>query len=155
MHLLVHQEQEKVIELKWQQVKKILIFGITHNPGGIENVIMNFYRNINKKKFQFDFLCNTKVVAYEEEIKKMGGKIFKIIARSENYFKYRKELDTFFKENAKNYSAIWVNLCSLANVDYLKYAKKYGIKCRIVHSHCSNNMDSLLRGFLHNFNKLF
>ena len=44
-------------------------------------------------------------------------------------------------------------MCSLANIDYLKYAKKYGIKHRIIHSHNSQNMDTTLRGILHKINK--
>lgn len=44
-------------------------------------------------------------------------------------------------------------MCSLANIDYLKMAKKYGIKKRIIHSHNSQNMDSKLRGMLHKINK--
>lgn len=136
-------------------MKKVLVFGITENPGGIESVIMNYYRSFDKSKIQLDFLCNTEVVAYEDEIKKLGGKIFRITARSKNYFLYKKQLDNFFKKNAKKYSSIWVNVCSLANIDYLKYAKKYGIKKRIIHCHNSQNMDSVFRGLLHKYNKLF
>ena len=28
------------------------------NRGGAENALMNYYRNINRSKVQFDFLCN-------------------------------------------------------------------------------------------------
>lgn len=135
-------------------MKKILVFGITETPGGVESVIMNYYRYINKQKIQFDFLCNTETVAYEEEIKTLGGKIYKITSRRKNRKKFKKEMNAFFINNAKQYSAIWVNVCSLANIDYLKYAKKYGIKTRIIHAHNSQNMDSFLRGMLHRFNKL-
>ena len=135
-------------------MKRVLVFGITDNPGGVESVIMNYYRLIDKEKINFDFLCNTEIVAYEEEIKSLGGKIYRITARSKDYRKYKKEIKKFFKENAKKYSTIWVNVCSLANIDYLKYAKKYGIKHRIIHSHNSQNMDSKLRGFVHKINKL-
>ena len=135
-------------------MKKVLVFGITDNPGGVESVIMNYYRNIDRKKIQFDFLCNTEVVAYEDEIKKLGGTIYRITARSKNRKKYKTELDAFFQAHSNEYSTIWVNVCSLANIDYLKYAKKYGIKNRIIHSHNSQNMDSILRGILHKINKL-
>ena len=104
-------------------MKRILVFGITDFPGGIESVIMNYYRNIDKNKIQFDFLCNTE--------------------------------NNFFKNYYNKYDAIWVNVCSLANIDYLKIAKKYNIKTRIIHCHTSQNMDSKLRGILHKFNKLF
>lgn len=39
-------------------MKRILVFGLTDNPGGIESVIMNYYRNINRKKFSLIF-CAT------------------------------------------------------------------------------------------------
>ena len=136
-------------------MKRILVFGITENPGGIESVIMNYYRHIDRKKVQFDFLCNTKDVAYEEEIIELGGNIYRICARSKNYKKYKQDMKDFFNKNSKKYDAIWINVCSLANIDYLKYAKKYGIKKRIIHCHNSQNMDSFLRGCLHKFNRLF
>lgn len=134
-------------------MNKILVFGMTENPGGVESVIMNYYRHIDRNKIQFDFLCNTDKVAYEEEIKKLGGKIYRITSRSKNIKKYKKEMNDFFKKHSKEYNTIWVNVCSLANIDYLKYAKKYGIKYRIIHSHNSQNMDSKLRGILHKINK--
>ena len=31
-------------------MKKILVFGMTDNPGGIESVIMNYYRKIDREK---------------------------------------------------------------------------------------------------------
>lgn len=133
---------------------RVLVFGITENPGGVESVIMNYYRKIDRAKYHFDFLCNTEEVAYEDEIQKLGGKIFRIAMRSKDRKKYYNDLDLFFKNNASNYDAIWINVCSLANIDYLKWAKKYGIKTRIIHSHNSQNMDSRLRGLLHRYNKL-
>ena len=136
-------------------MKRILVFGITENPGGVESVIMNYYRKIDKDKFCFDFLCNTEKVAYEEEILKYGGTIFRITQRSKNYFQYRKDLLSFYKNNSKKYYAIWVNVCSLANIDYLKYAKKFKIKKRIIHCHNSQNMDSSVRKIIHLINRMF
>jgi len=136
-------------------MNKILVFGITENPGGVESVVMNYYRHIDNKKIQFDFLCNTyEKVAYEDEIIKLGGKIHRITARSKDRNKYKEEMKKFFEQYSKEYNTIWVNVCSLANIDYLKYAKKYGIKYRIIHSHNSQNMDSKLRKVLHKLNKL-
>ena len=83
----------------------------------------------------------------------LGGRCFHISARSADRQKYRQELDSVFKEHAKEWSAIWVNVCSLANIDYLKVAKEYGIEKRIIHSHNSQNMDNWLRGLLHKWNK--
>ncbi len=135
-------------------MNKILVFGMTENPGGVESFLMNYYRKIDKTKFQFDFLCNSyEKIAYEDEIIESGGHTFHFIARSKNYTRYKRELENFFKKYAREYNTIWVNVCSLANIDYLKMAKKYGIKKRIIHSHNSQNMDSKLRGMLHKINK--
>ena len=132
---------------------RILVFGMNDNPGGIESFLMNYIRRLQGPEMQFDFLCNTQIVAYEDELRSMGCGVTKITARSVNPKKYKEELENFFKQNASNYQIIWVNICSLANIDYLKMAKKYGIPRRIIHSHNSQNMDSKLRGMLHKMNR--
>lgn len=136
-------------------MKKILIFGMSDNLGGVETVIMNYYRNIDKEKIQCDFLYNTEDIAYKEEIRRLGGKTYKITPRGKNFKKYKEDMKNFFKEHANEYSAIWVNLCILCNIDWLKYAKKYGIKTRIVHSHNSQNMTNKFKNILHHINKRF
>ena len=135
-------------------MKRILVFGMNENPGGVESFIMNYYRKFTLRELQFDFLCNSNnKIAYEDEITNTGSKVFHITPRSRNPIKYYREVKRFFKKNASNYSAIWVNINSLANIDYLKLAKKYGIPVRIVHSHNSQNMDTKLREWLHIINK--
>ncbi len=136
-------------------MKRILVFGMTENPGGVEAFLINYYRKINREMIQFDFLCNTyDKVAYEDELLSLGGRTFHITARSKNRKLYKRELESVFKSYAKDWCAIWVNVCSLANIDYLYMAKKYGIQKRIIHSHNSQNMDSFARGLLHKLNKL-
>ncbi|MDD7389308.1 MAG: glycosyltransferase family 1 protein [Lachnospiraceae bacterium] len=134
-------------------MKKVLVFGMTDNPGGVESVIMNYYRNIDRRKIQFDFLCNSEIVAYEDEIIELGGNVYKITPRKESYFKFRRELNSFMAENAVKYSAIWVNLCSLVNIDYLIFAKKYGISKRIIHCHNADNDAGFIKEYIHKFNR--
>lgn len=133
---------------------KVLVFGITENPGGVESFLLSYYRKIDRTKIQFDFLCNTHArVAYEDELKALGGKVIHIAMRSKEPLKYHRELNDFMKEHATEYQAVWVNVCSLANIDYLKAAKKYGIPKRIIHSHNSQNMDNQFRKILHKINR--
>ena len=135
-------------------MKNILIFGIRSELGGVETIIMNYYRFFDRKKINVEFLSIDDKMAYEDEIIKMGGKIHKICPKMKNYFKYKKDMDSFFKNNASKYDTIWVNLSNLANIDYLKYAKKYGIKKRIIHCHnsnCANN--SNITRFFHYLHK--
>ena len=82
-------------------MKKVLVFGMTDNPGGMESVIMNYYRHIDRSVLQFEFLCNTEKVAYEDEIRKLGGVIHNICARSKNLKQYKHDMTEFFKNNAE------------------------------------------------------
>ena len=136
-------------------MKKVLIVGLTENPGGIETVIMNYYRKIDKEKYQFDFLCTTEKIAYSNEIERFGGKIINIVGRTKDYFEYKKQIKEFFKLHGREYCAIWVNMCNITNLDYLKLAKKSGIKTRILHSHNSQNMYSKIVQVIHKLNKMF
>ena len=45
--------------------------------GGIETMIMNYYRNIDRTKIQFDFLVHRQEKAdYDDEILSLGGHIY-------------------------------------------------------------------------------
>ena len=45
------------------------------NMGGIENFLMNIYRNIDRDRVQFDFFIhNDDNAIFEEEIKELGVK---------------------------------------------------------------------------------
>ena len=132
----------------------VLVFGMTENPGGVESFLMNYYRRIDLNRFHFDFLCNSyDPVAFEDEIHAMGGRTVHFTSRRRNPLRFRRELESFFVKHAGEYQAIWVNINSLANIDYLKMARKYGIPKRIIHSHNAQNMDTKLRGMLHEANR--
>ena len=89
---------------------KVLVFGITDNPGGMEAVIMNYYRHLDRTRVQFDFLCNTEIVAHEQEILSLGGTIYRIPARSKDRKAFSKALDNFFKTHASEYKAILIHV---------------------------------------------
>lgn len=117
-------------------MKKILHVIQGMNAGGMETLIMNYYRNINRNKYQFDFLINEKdKVFYEDEIIKLGGHIYRNTLPKENIFKNRKELKIFFSNN--KYDVIH---CHQGITYYypLKIAKKVGIKNRVIHNHGIN-----------------
>ena len=67
--------------------------------GGAENLLMNLYRYINRDKIQFDFLVNNDGV-FDEEIKKMGGNIYKIPALQKvGPISYKKRLIKFLRQH--------------------------------------------------------
>ena len=73
-------------------VKVIHIVG-KMDMGGQETFIMNLYRNIDRNKIQFDFIVHSKEKGYyDDEIEKLGGKIYRITPLSKNIFKHILEL---------------------------------------------------------------
>ena len=135
-------------------VKRVLIVGMTNNYGGLESVIMNIYRNIDRSKIQFDFLASKTGIACEDEIKSLGGEIFKLKTRRRNLIKNKKEIDNFFKNNVSKYVAVWYHACALSNLMVVKSAKKYHAQRIILHSHSSHNLKGVISGIFHFFNKL-
>ncbi len=69
--------------------------------GGIETMLMNYYRHIDRTKVQFDFLVNkNKPGAYDEEIKKMGGNIYVSPGLSPlKLFKYQSFMKKLFSDH--------------------------------------------------------
>lgn len=134
--------------------KRVLVFGMTPNPGGMESVVMNYYRHIDIQKIQFDFLCYDEQPAYSDEIKNLGGKIFIITSRRKNLKRNRDELRLFFKEYSQEYVAVWENANSLSDIAPLVFAKKYGVTNRIIHAHNSKNMGGKITQLLHSINRL-
>ena len=117
------------------------------HQGGLENLIMNIYRNIDRDKIQFDFITHYKEKSdFDDEIEKMGGKIYRFsFLEDKNIFKYIKELNDFFKTH-KEYKIVHGHLASLGFI-YLSVAKKHGVPVRIAHSHGTNHENNL-KGYI-------
>lgn len=120
--------------------------------GGVEAVIMNYYRNIDRNKIQFDFICDSDStnIPYEE-IEQLGGRVI-LCPPYQKIFKYIKELKRIFKEN--NYNIVHSNLNALS-VFPLYAAKKAGIKVRIAHSHSTSNKKEWKKNILKNILRPF
>lgn len=111
---------------------------VTHmNRGGLETMIMNYYRNIDREKIQFHFLVHRQEKAdYDDEILAMGGKIYRISRLNPFGRDYRNELEDFFEKH-KEYPIVHVHQDCLSSI-ILKVAQKHNIKVRIAHSHSSS-----------------
>lgn len=124
--------------------------------GGVESVVMNYYRNIDRSKVQFDFICDkdSTNIPYDE-IEKLGGKVI-LIPPYQKIFKYHKELKNILKKG--NYKIVHSHINTLS-VFSLFAAKKAGVPIRIAHSHSTTNKKekkkNLLKQILRPFSKLF
>lgn len=107
------------------------------NRGGLETMLMNYYRHIDRTKLQFDFLVHRDFEAdYDAEIEKMGGKIYRLPRLNPFSKNYLNKLDDFFKEH-REYRVVHSHLDCMAGIP-LKYAKKNGVPVRVAHAHSSN-----------------
>ena len=71
--------------------------------GGLETMLMNFYRKIDRDKVQFDFLVHKRTEnGFEQEVVSMGGRIFNAPERSLAAMpRYIKKLEAFFGEHSE------------------------------------------------------
>lgn len=123
-------------------IKVLQVFTIL-NRGGAETNLMNYYRQIDRQRVQFDFLVHRhEEGAYEPEIKKLGGKIFRLPALHPTRIKhYKAAVRKFFDENP-GYQIIH-GQCSELGVFIYQEAKKRKIPVIIAHAHSSKmNLDS-------------
>jgi capsular polysaccharide biosynthesis proteinCps4H len=120
--------------------------------GGVESVIMNYYRHLDHSKVQFDFICDedSTRIPYDE-IKKLGGRVF-LVPKYQNLPKYLKVLEKLFKEN--QYRIVHSNINTLS-VFPLYAAKKAGVPIRISHSHSTSNPKEWKRNFIKNILRPF
>ena len=104
---------------------------------GLETMIMNYYRNIDRKKIQFDFLTHrSEKGAYDDEIESLGGKIYHAPRLyPKNYLKYFKFMKVFFREHPE-YKIIHSHIDAMSFFP-LFAAKKSNVQTRISHSHSS------------------
>jgi len=122
------------------------------NSGGVESFIMNYYRNINREKVQFDFIVDEdSLISQKEEIENLGGKII-VVPPYQHIFQYLKELKKILKNN--NYKIVHSHLNSL-NVFPLYSAWRAKVPVRIAHSHSTTNIKEWKKNLIKNILKIF
>lgn len=104
------------------------------NTGGLETLLMNIYRNIDREKVQFDFLTQRQEEGfYDKEIIQLGGKIYKGIRFNPFHIKkYYTNISNILKGHPE-YKILHSH--STLGMFALKQAKKFNIVVRIIHCH--------------------
>ena len=114
---------------------KIKVLHITNGAdvGGISNVILNYYRNIDRSKFQFDFVIPPSEIGPNGiELEKLGGNFYILPLKSENTVAFVKELRKLIKQN--HYDVVHAHHHDTSYVA-LFAALSCGVKCRVAQSH--------------------
>lgn len=106
------------------------------NYGGVEAVVMNFYRFIDKSKFQFDFFCfEGSLLPQKDEIEKLGGRIY-IVPKLFHPLCYIKTVRKIFRDN--NYKIVHCHMNTMG-IFAMYAAYKEHIPIRILHNHSMIN----------------
>lgn len=124
--------------------------------GGVETFVMNYYRNIDREKIQFDFIIDSDSTCVpKEEIESLGGRIIEI-PPYQKIFSYMNKLSKTLKNN--NYKIVHSHINTLS-VFPLYCAKKVGVPIRISHSHSTSNIKewkkNIIKSLLKPFSKIF
>jgi glycosyltransferase involved in cell wall biosynthesis len=120
------------------------------NRGGAETLIMNLYRNIDRRNIQFDFLVHTHEEGdYDGEIKRLGGRIYVLPLPNEVGVKvYKKGLSKVLESNGP-FKAVHSHVHYFSGI-ILSVSKKLKVPIRIAHSHTtSDGKNSTIRRVLY------
>ena len=117
-------------------MERILQVVTDMNLGGIENLIMSYYRKMDRSKVQFDFLMHRAEPSYfDEEILAMGGRIYRLPPiHPKTFVAYRRELKKFFDTHQYRVVHAHNNAYSMF---VLREAQQHGVSVRIASSHCA------------------
>lgn len=111
-------------------IKIAYVLGKLHS-GGKKNLVMEYFRHINHNEITIDFICDSDSNSIpEEEVKQLGGKVFRITPY-EHILKNMREMLRIFKEEKYDVVHAWN---SMMNVFPMRMAKKAGVKVRISES---------------------
>ncbi|NGM83799.1 glycosyltransferase family 1 protein [Paenibacillus sp. 7124] len=108
------------------------------NRGGLETMLMNYYRQMDQGDIQFDFMVHREERGhYDDEIEAMGGVIYRMPPiKPGNYRRYFGRLREFFNVHPE-YRVVHSHINENSSF-VLRAAKRAGIPCRIAHSHLSD-----------------
>ena len=137
-------------------VRVLQIIGLACG-GGVESVVLNYYRNIDKDKVQFDFVVHKHPLkSFVDEAEKYGGRIYEVTAYTKNIFAFTYEIYKIIKKG--HYDIVHSNMNSLS-VFPLFAAWLAGSRVRILHNHTTDTkaegFRTLIKRALRPFAKMF
>lgn len=126
------------------------------DSGGIEAVVMNYYRCMDHTKVQFDFyFFEGSTFPQRQELERLGAGIYPVPAYSHPLNYHRALLNAFRR---KHYAIVHAHLSTMS-LFALFAAWRAGVPKRICHNHTTahwgEGKKTLLKYFLRPFNKIF
>lgn len=116
-------------------IKVLNIITTPFDFDGITNVVLNYYRNIDKSNIKIDFVIfNSNREDLKKEIELNGSNVIEVTNRKRNPIKYIKELSEIMD---RGYDVVHVHGNSATMIIEMLLAKKKKVSGRIAHCHNS------------------
>lgn len=129
-------------------MQRLLCLVSAMDPGGAETFLIKIYRQLDREKYQMDFCVNKQAKGfYEEEIERLGGRIYRIPSKSENLLGFKNQLYNIVNKN-KYQHVMRITSNAMGFMD-LKIAKEAGANVCIARSSNSSDGGSIKSRIMH------
>lgn len=127
-----------------KRINVLMIISSLDRANGVTSYVMNYYRNMYNINMDFVVTSDNIKNEFYTEIINNGNNVFFIESnRLKKILKSIKNIKNFLKKNAHKYDIIHCNVANIGLI-FLYYAKKYGMKNRIIHSHATVTAETFL-----------
>lgn len=116
-------------------MKKILVYGLSNNWGGVEAIVMNMIHRL-AGNFSFDIIHSPDFSSYEAKYESEFVHFIHIHPWGENRKAFASALKKLMLTQKFDY--VWVNCCIMANKTIISVVRKYSNAKIITHSHGSS-----------------
>lgn len=130
---------------------KVLQTGCSSNPGGVECLVTEYYRYINRDGIQFDFLdLYGNGIAFSGLIKTLGGRIYHVADYRKHFIRAAVAIKKILRQG--NYDIVHVHMQSAANLLPVLLSLHDGAVV-VAHSHSSAVSGKMTGKILHRINR--
>lgn len=133
-------------------MKILQIAFFSNKNGGIENAVLNWNENIDKKRYKFDFLICSDYTIFEKRLKQYGGKVFYLPSILAHPIRCKNVLKAILNEGM--YDVVHIHKNSLCNSLLIYLLKILGVKKLVIHSHNTSATGSfkMVKNLVHYMN---
>ena len=130
---------------------RVLHVGLSSNPGGVENFVINYHKHIHLDEFTFDYLdMYGDGLAFSDTIKSLGGKVISIANYKRHPLAAMRGIKKILDKN--DYDIVHVHMQSTANLIPILVALAHKKEVVIAHSHSSSTPKGIVRKVLNSIN---
>lgn len=124
-------------------MKRILVYGLSDNIGGIETFFLNYYQELHKKTCIFDFITDYQKLVFEEELQAQGSSIYHIPSKKQNPIQHIYSFYTILQEHPE-YEIVYFNIITATVFITLLSTLPFTGLTRIIHSHNNSAKHALI-----------